>query len=293
MNWKKAVLEYNFKPDEGVCLHVLNLAGKHGDPKLASDVIRVLGEEGYTYRECHFSPLIEAFASTGDIESTFQVFAAMRQVGVIPSKKTALPLAYKLGHDKNAIRKARDILEKIAKTEGQEVDITVFNLIIHALAFNNENDEAISMFSRAKEFGVKPNSETLDATLDACIHCKDAELGVTIYQEQRSRGVNFTASTLSKMVTLMCTQTDYEDAFKYLEKMKKSNLVPLRGCYYKLIKTLSAANDPRLDLAIEDMNACGYTISSHMEEYMSNEADKRLLGEEGTSGDLSNITVTI
>jgi pentatricopeptide repeat protein len=276
LNWKKAVLEYNFKPDEGVCLYVLNLAGKHGDTKLAGDVIRVLGEEGYTYRLCHFSPLIEAFASTGDIASTFQVFTAMRKVGVIPNKKTALPIAYQLGRDKNAIKKARDIIEKMAKTNGQEVDISAFNLIIHAFAFNKEYDEAISLYARAKEFGVEPNSETLDATLDACIHCKDAELGQVIYQEQLSRGVKATESTLSKMVTLMCTQEDYEDAFKYLEKMKRSNLIPLRGCYFKLVKTLSAANDPRLEMAIDDMRAYGYNLSNHMEEYMEDEVEKRL-----------------
>lgn len=282
-------MDYNFKPDEGVCLHVLNLAGKNGDPQLAGDVIRILGEEGYTYRECHFAPLIESFASTGDIASTFKVFNAMRKVGVIPSKKAALPLAYKLGHDKNAIRKAKHILEEMAAEGVEEVDVTAFNLVIHSFAFNKEYDEAISMFSRAREFGVKPNTETLDATLDACIHCKDAELGETIYKEQLAKGVKPTVSTLSKMVTLMCTQVDYQDAFKYLEKMKRSQMIPLRGCYFKLVKTLSAANDPRLKLAIEDMEACGYNLSSHMEEYMLEEERKLNPQEEEDINNISHI----
>ena len=257
----------------------MNLAGKHGDPTLAADVIRLLGEEGYTYRECHFAPLIESFASTGDIASTFQVFTAMRKVNVIPNRKTALPIVYQIGSDVNMIRNAAEVLETLAKAEGAAVDVVAFNLIIHAFAFNKQYDEAISVFGRAKEFGVKPNTETLDAALDACIHCKDAELGEMIYKEQRSRGMKFTASTYSKMVTLICTQPDYEGAFKYLEKMKQSNLVPLRGCYFKLVKTLSAANDPRLDLAIEDMKACGYDISPHLEDYMLNEEQLRLQAE--------------
>ncbi|KAI9341836.1 hypothetical protein BD770DRAFT_351853 [Pilaira anomala] len=276
LNWEKAVINCNFIPDEGVFLNVLNLAGKHGDPQLASDVIRVLGEQGYTYRDCHFSPLIEAFASTGDMASTFKVFTAMRKAGVIPNKKTTLPVAHKLGTDVNAIRKSRDILIEMAKTDGQEVDISLFNMIIHSFAYNKENDEAISVFVRAKEFGVKPNSETLDAVLDACIHCRDAAFGEMIYKEQISKGVKRTVTNMSKMVTLMCTQNDYEDAFVYLENMKKLNMIPLRGCYFKLVKVLSAANDPRLKLAIEDMEACGYSISTHMEEYMENEVEKRL-----------------
>lgn len=274
--WKKAVIEYNFIPDEGVFLNVLNLAGKHGDSQLSSDVIRILGEQGYTYRDCHFSPLIEAFASTGDMASTFKVFTAMRKVGVIPNKKTTLPVVLKLGTDVNAIKKSRDILAELAKTDGQEVDISLFNMIIHSFAYNKEYDEAISVFVKAKDFGVKPNSETLDAVLDACIHCRDASLGEMIYEEQISEGVKRTVTNMSKMVTLMCTQKDYEGAFVYLEKMKKLNMIPLRGCYFKLVKVLSAANDPRLQLAIEEMTACGYNLSTHLEEYMENEVEKRL-----------------
>ncbi|KAL0142846.1 hypothetical protein V8B55DRAFT_1350665 [Mucor lusitanicus] len=272
--WKKAVMECGFDPDEGLCLYVLHLAGKHNDPKLAGDVIRIIGELGYTYRECHFAPLLDAFASTGDIANTFKVFSSMRKIGIIPDKKTALPVAYKIGRDINAIHKAKEALQDMAD-RGEPVDVTAFNLVIHAFAFNRKYDDAISLYGQAKRLGVAPNSETLDATLDACIHCKDAELGVSIYQECVSRGIKASATSLSKMVTLMCTQEDYEDAFTYLERMKKLNMIPLRGCYFKLVKTLSRANDPRLDIALEDMRAYGYDTSTHMHEFMEREEEKR------------------
>lgn len=206
----------------------------------------------------------------------------MRKVGIVPNKKTALPIARQLGSDINAIKKARDVLLHMS-TKGQEVDVSAFNLIIHALAFNKQYDEAISMYVRAKDFGVERNTETLDATLDACIHCKDADLGADIYKEQLSAGVKASATTLSKMVTLMCTQTEYEDAFTYLKKMKKLNLIPLRGCYFKLVKTLSAADDPRLETVIKEMEAHGYSVSSHMEEYMENQIELRTKEEEQTT----------
>jgi pentatricopeptide repeat protein len=265
---------------------MLDLAGKNGDPTMAGDVIRYIGQEGYPYRECHFVPLIDAFASTGDMKNTFQVFSAMRKVGVIPNKKTAIPIAYRLGKDKNAVRKAREALREIAEN-GQEVDISAFNLVIHSLAYNKEYDDAISLYARSKEFNVIPNDETLSAALDACIHCKDAELGVSIYQELLSKGVKASVSSLSKMVTLMCTQEDYDDAFKYLERMKKLNMVPLRGCYFKLVKTLSRANDPRLEMAIDDMKACGYQLSTHMDDFMLIEEEKRARASEEETNILS------
>lgn len=258
------------KPDEGLLLYVLNVAGKHNDPKLATDAIRIVGESGFPYKESHFMPLIEAFASTGDMKNTFKVFTAMRNVGVIPNKKTALPVVHKLGSDKNAIRQARAELDS-----AEEVDVSAFNLVIHALAHNKEYDEAISLFRDAERLGVKPNSETLDAALDVCIYRQDADLGKSIHEKLTNEGVKETVTTLSKMVTLMCTQEDYEDAFIYLEKMKQLGMTPLRGCYFKLVKTLSKAADSRLSLALDDMAAYGYPLSTHLTDYMEREERKQ------------------
>ncbi|CEP15763.1 hypothetical protein [Parasitella parasitica] len=272
--WKKAVTDCQCSPDEGLCLYILDIAGKHKDPVLAGDVIRTIGDLGFNFRECHFAPLIDAFASTGDIASTFNVFSSMRKAGITPNKKLALPVAYKIGRDVNAIYKAQETLEDMS-SRGEPVDVAVFNLVIHAFAFNRKCDEAISLYGQAKRLGVTPNSETLDATLDACIHCKDTELGASIYQEFVSKGIKPSATSLSKMVTLMCTNEDYEDAFTYLRRMKKLKMTPLRGCYFKLVKTLSRANDPRLATALEDMRAYGYAASTHMNEFMDKENEKR------------------
>ncbi|KAI7906506.1 uncharacterized protein BX663DRAFT_427445 [Cokeromyces recurvatus] len=274
MYWKKVVIDYNLKPDEGLCLYVLNLAGENSNPVLATDVIRYIGENGFRYRECHFTSLIEAFASTNDFKSTFKVLTVMRKVGIKPNKRTVKPIAYKVGQDKNSICIAQDALAHIA-AESQEVDVVAFNLIIHALAHNGENDDAFNFYNRAEEFGVTPNDETLDAVLDACIHAKDAELGKLVYRKFISSGRTLaTVSNLSKMVTLMCTQSDYEDAFTYLEKMKKLRMIPLQGCYYKLVKTLANANDPRLSLAISDMTAYGYPISNHLNTFIEREENQ-------------------
>ncbi|KAI8365593.1 hypothetical protein BD560DRAFT_401995 [Blakeslea trispora] len=257
--WDKAT-----KPDEGLLLYILNLASKYGDTKLASHVIRVIGEQGYTYRECHFAPLIETFTATGDISNAFQLFEAMRKVGVIPNKETAMPLAHRLGHDKNAIAKAKEAL-----LASHPIDVVALNLVIHALAYNKENEEALMLYEQSKQLQVTPNSETLDAVLDACIHTKDIERGTRLYNEVLSRGIKPTASSLSKMVTLMCTQEEnYEGAFVYLEKMKKLDIVPFHGCYYKLVKVLSKMQDPRLEMALDDMKAYGYPVSTHLEAYI-------------------------
>ncbi|CAO3661355.1 unnamed protein product [Rhizopus stolonifer] len=266
--WKEGVLKKGFKPDEGTCLHILNIAGKQGDPRLSSAVIDYLGKNGFTYRECHFQLLIESFAAKGDMKATFELFHVMRTAGIIPNRKTVTPIISIFVRDKNAIRNAKDALNKIASTEPEKLDITAFNLVIHVLASKGEHDDALSVLNQIYELKLKPNSETLDAALDICIHDQNIPLGVTMYKNMISDGIQRTPSIMSKMVTLMCTSDDYEDAFKYLEEMKQLDMIPYRGSYYKLVKKLATFNDPRLSVALEDMDAYGYELSTHLRRYI-------------------------
>ncbi|KAI8984408.1 hypothetical protein BDF20DRAFT_798384, partial [Mycotypha africana] len=255
--WEEAVKRYNLKADEGTCLYIMNLAGQNNDPYLTNDVLRNISDQGHRFRECHFIPLIEAYASTKDISGISTIFKSMRGVGVIPNKSMATMLIRKFGRDRTAARKARNNLMKAAK-RSEYIDVVVFNFVIHALAYFAANEEAISMYNRREEYGVTQNSETVDAVLDACIHSHDAELGETIYQRALSEGIKPSSTTLSKMVALMTILDKYEEAFKYLELMKSQNMIPLRGCYYTLIKRLSYNNDERAHTVVDDMRACGY-----------------------------------
>jgi pentatricopeptide repeat protein len=227
-------------------------------------VIRVLGQLGFPYRELHFSPLLEAFTLAGEMDKAFEIFSIMRNVGVIPKRHLVTPVARAFGQDTKAAMRAKECLDK-RREEGRDVDIVAFNLVLHVLSYNGHNEEAYDMFERHKEYNVTPDTETLDAVLDSCIHLKDLEKGQHVYKELN---VQPTSTTLSKMVALACTQEDYQDAFHYLEEMKHRGLTPLRGCYYKLVKTLSGAQDSRLQMALDDMEEYGYEISSHLKNYM-------------------------
>ncbi|KAI8877342.1 hypothetical protein K501DRAFT_260588 [Backusella circina FSU 941] len=268
--WYKVIGETALEscpPDEGLCLGVLNAAGKSGDPHLASDVLRVLGQLGFSYRELHFSPLLEAFTLAGEMDKAFEIFTIMRNVGITPNRQLVTPVVRAFGEDAKAAMRAKECLDQ-RREEGREVDIVAFNLVLHVLSYNGHNEEAHAMFEKHSEYRVTPDTETLDAVLDACIHLKDLERGKMIYKEQTAV-LKPTSTTLSKMVTLACTNEEsYEDAFYYLEEMKHRGLTPLRGCYYKLAKTLSGAQDPRLQLVLDDMKEYGYEISSHLKNYM-------------------------
>ncbi|KAG0172320.1 hypothetical protein DFQ29_008429 [Apophysomyces sp. BC1021] len=269
--WQTAVITKKYQPDDGTIHHVLRIASRFKDSQLASDVVQALDHLGYPYRESHFTLLMEAFASTTDVRKSFLLLNAMRKTGVIPNKKTARAIAHRLGIDKNAIEQAQEVLHGLAAENC--LDIAAFNVVIHGLACHGLFDDAMSVYNSAARLGVEPDVETLDSVLDACIHAGEVSTGVQIYNLQRDHGIQPTVSTMSKMVTLICTQDSYEDAFKYLEEMKDMGFIPQRGCYFKLIKRLAYVNDPRLQMAIDDMKACGYETSGHLGTFIENSTE--------------------
>lgn len=275
--WQIAVEEKQFDPDEGLCTLVLHVAGRYGDPDLGNKAIIKINQMGFPWRSIYFPPLIQAYSSKSDWKSSFRLLHLMRTVGIPPTKETAMPIAKALGRDIPAIRKALLTLHDLAKEN--ELDVVAVNVVIHSFAYNGLYDQCMSTYYLAPSWGVDVNIETVDALLDACIHNQEVENGVSIYERHTKDGLQPTASTLSKMVVLICTQENYEEAFKYLELMKQNGLKPLRGAYYRLVKKLAKANDPRLPWLLDEMQSCQYEMPTHIQAYIdqhcSNAAEEK------------------
>ncbi|KAI7865787.1 hypothetical protein BDF14DRAFT_1683719, partial [Spinellus fusiger] len=259
-------------PDEGLCYYLLHVASKHNDAILANDVIHAISQQGIPLKESHFVPLIEIFASLQDFKGTFDILHTMRRIGIQPDKHSAVPIVHKLGKNITAILQARNVLVDFSDSDSFNKRLE-YDLLIYAFAFNANYEEAMRTYYIAKEKGIPPTTETLNTLIDSCIFSKQPDVGVRLYNELLLEKVSPTATTLSKMVTLITLKDDFEEAFVYLEKMKDSSMVPLRGCYYRLINRLAHQNDPRLSMVLEDLEACGYTLSSKIQRVIDSASE--------------------
>ena len=265
----RVVMEKRLEPEDGLCRLALGVAARAGDAELASDIIKVVGDLGYTYHESHFVALMEAYVSALDIGSTFQVLSLMRRAGIVPGRRMAAPIVRMLGSDTNAVNEASEALKQLA-AQSLPVDVAALNAVIHSFAYNGENEKAIHLYESAAELRVVPDIETIEAVLDACIHSKRAEYGRALYMKFIENGVlEPTTRTLSKMIVLECTQPDYSLALEYLQKMKQHNLMPFIGCYYTVIKKLAVAQDPRLWGVLTEMESYGFKLSGYLNSFIS------------------------
>ncbi|KAL1925343.1 uncharacterized protein VTP21DRAFT_226 [Calcarisporiella thermophila] len=265
--WQKAVRVHKIRPDQGLCLLVLNCAARLSHPQLAKDVIKHLGETGVACREHHLAPLLQALAQSRDWKSAMSVLEVMRKAGITPSLTTATPLVKSIGRDSHSLDQAIEAAEQLCG-ESKHLDITAFNSLIRACANVGTLDRAVELWGKEKKLGVTPDVDTYNALLDACIQARDRVVGDKIVAEMRERGVAPSVKTYTKLVTLACTQVDYEDAFTFLEEIKSHGVVPPEHTYVTLIKKLARAKDSRCYVALEEMEAVGYKAGKGLREFV-------------------------
>ncbi|KAI8058706.1 uncharacterized protein B0P05DRAFT_559523 [Gilbertella persicaria] len=258
--WDKAIGTYSLRPDEGTLLNVLRVAGKVGDTKLATDIIRQLSTSGYPYKEHYFTPLMEAFIAKNDLKSAFNVLDIMRLSGIPPTMRATLPIRSKLDKDVEAIDKAYYLLEEMKK-ENKTIDISAFNTVIAACADAKDLNRTIATYREASNLGVVPNIDTYNCVLDACIHTRMKGMGHIVIEEMKKAEITPNLDTYSKMMALACTQKNYEDAFVYLEEMKSYDIVPPETCYRNLAQKLAYEKDPRFHMVLEEMETFGYKVT--------------------------------
>ncbi|KAI8344854.1 hypothetical protein BC941DRAFT_458631 [Chlamydoabsidia padenii] len=257
--WDKVVNTHGLRPDEGTCLQVLRVASQSADSKLATDVIRQLSNNGYPYKEHYFVPLMEAFVAKDDLKSAFDVLDIMRVSGVPPCMRSTFSVSQKISSNIDTVDKAYYLLEEMKK-EGKTVDVTAFNIVIAACGLAKDIGRTVATFREAGNLGVVPDVDTFNAVLDACIQTDMKGMGQVVIDELKKAKITPNADTFSKMITLVCKQSNYEDAFVYLEEMKSLGMVPPQQS-----KKLAYERDPRFHIALEEMETYGYNSNAaHM-----------------------------
>ncbi|CAM0136445.1 hypothetical protein VKS41_006738 [Umbelopsis sp. WA50703] len=261
-------------PDDGTAIMVMNLAGKSGNIELASNMIDCLGNQGYQYQEHHFAPLVQAFVRQGDLKGAFSVLEIMRSCSISPTKHTASAIFETIEGDLEKIDQAFYILEQL-KQEGKEIDTIAFNVVLGACVRAKDLHRSISTYQEAAKLNVQPNIDTYNYALDACLIARNRQMGDLILTHMKDANVRPNIATFTKRIMLACTQKDYEDAFLYLEEMKQYNIIPPRVCYEHLVKKLVRESDPRVKVALDEMETFGLEITPYLREYIANKGRRQ------------------
>ncbi|KDQ15827.1 hypothetical protein BOTBODRAFT_130540 [Botryobasidium botryosum FD-172 SS1] len=277
--WDKVVHHFNTTPDEGLCIQVLNVAGRAGLPELATDVHALLARAGILRQEHHYAPLLNSFCTSNRIQEAFAVLSLMRQSSVSILPGTVRPLIEHLKQSVDEVDNAFVALENIKKESNKSIDVAAFNAVLTAAVELEDMQRAVGTYKYAAELGVTPNADTFDTLLRGCVIARNKPLGDRLLTEMRAAGLTLGAGTYEQLVKLCLTQTYYEDAFFYLEEMKGAGFLPSRNVYEAIIRRCTLAKDPRARLAQEEMKQVGYESSRKFLRWL--QAQQDAIGADG------------
>jgi Pentatricopeptide repeat domain/PPR repeat len=247
---------------EGLCLHILSTAARHGHPALATSVFDALATLKIQYQSHHFLPLIEAYVRCGDIRQAFIVIDIMRQSCLTPPQTYMLsPLIKEIGKSTQSLDRAFFILQDIIQKEGKRIDIVAFNCLLAACIHLNDASRAISTYRDAETLKVQPNIETFNILLNAAQIVAHTDLAMYILSDLKAAQITPNANTYRHVIMTFLRHPGalYDQAFLYLEEMKASGYIPAAGIYSSFVKKCVYQNDDRALSLLEEMKNLGYT----------------------------------
>ncbi|KDN38601.1 hypothetical protein RSAG8_09388, partial [Rhizoctonia solani AG-8 WAC10335] len=244
-------------PTEPLCVEILNTAARHGLPDLAQSTSQEI-------REHHLAPLIGSYATAGQLREAYLALDLFKDHGVEFLPESASALVDVIDKSTSTLDNAWDVLTQLPRP----VDIQAVNATLQAAVNLSDMQRAIGIYKELSDLEISPIAETYDILLGGCLSISHAELGERLYQDMRSRKIKPTLQTYSRLVLLSLTQESYESAFTRLEEIKKQKMIPPQRVYEALVRRCVDEGDSRAELALEDMEICGYRVSRGLRDYL-------------------------
>ncbi|KAG8725620.1 hypothetical protein FRC09_000007 [Ceratobasidium sp. 395] len=261
---------------EPLCIDILNLANRHGLPELALSVLEYFLRQRITLQEHHLAPLIGSFCAAkenkkANLREAFLALGKFHEYGVEMLPESTEALVNAIGKSTTTLDEAYDILLELPRP----VSVDAVNATLQAAAITlGDLPRAIGIYKDLSTLQCIPTTQTFDILLAGCLKASHPALGERLFSEMLSLGLTPSVQTYTRLILLSLTETTYESAFERLEEMKTKKMTPPLSVYDALVRRLVSEKDPRADLALEDMEHCGYRITPSLRDF--------LLGNEGT-----------
>ncbi|KAI4286070.1 MAG: hypothetical protein L6R38_000187 [Xanthoria sp. 2 TBL-2021] len=262
--WRKRVGTNYLNPSSGVCLNVLDTAARHGDFRLATDVIRVLGNRGQGLKLYHYETLIEACVPS-ELRTAFTLLALMITAGIPPTVSSTRPIFLHLRQSAQLPDAALSMLRQVAKQQ-RAMPAEAVNVIIEAYIYHGNFEQALDAYKTLHTIcGSGPVTSTFNTLFRGCHSRKDTAMFLA--SEMVALKIAPDALTYDRLI-LVCLegrsgQEDFEDAWRYFEEMRGIGWWPRPGTTMALAKQCCLMGDERIwGLQGDDYGEDGITISA-------------------------------
>lgn len=245
--WRKRVERSYLNPSSGVCLNVLNTAARHGDFRLATDVIRVLGNRTQNLQLHHYEALIESYLST-DLRTAFAILTLMASSKISPTQSSTRAIFLHLCQSPELPLDSLTILHELREQQ-RSIPAEAVNVVIESFIYHEQFDKALDLYKTLHTlYPSGPVISTFNTLFRGCKSRKD--VAMFLASEMVAMKVSPNALTYDRLV-LVCVEAslskeELTDAWRYFEEMRAAGWWPRQGTTMALARKACLLGDERI-----------------------------------------------
>ena len=274
--WARSVSTQYLVPSSGQCTVVLQSAARRGDIRLATDVIKILGQRSTPLAVHHYESLLEAYLAASDLRTALKVFEMMQSSRHPPTDATARPLYLFLRKSQSRCddafailsrRRARPLAGTPNKVKQASMPVCVYNALIEARIDVMGLDSALDLYHILPSLcpNQVPTTHTFNVLLRECRLAERKDVALFLAAEMEVRKVAADELTYDRMILICLGDSDrqsLDDAWKYWERLRKQGWWPRYGTSVALANSLLKAGDDRAYELYKQYEAAGIDAQS-------------------------------
>ena len=225
---------------------IVDLYSKCGSLKQATYVFNRMKDRNVIT----WTAMLVGLAQNGHAEDALTLFAQMQEEGIAANSVTLVSLVHCCSH-LGSLKRGRSIhahvlrsgfafdvvsmtalvdmyakcgkinlAERIFSNGSISKDVVLWNSMITGYSMHGHGYQAVSIYHKMMEEGIKPNQTTFLSLLSACSHSKLVEQGISLfYSMERDYNIRPTEKHYACLVDLLSRAGRFEEAKALIEKM--------------------------------------------------------------------------
>lgn len=252
---KRSVLPWNA---------MMNAYVQNGLPLEGLTLFRMMVEDQITEpNHVTMVSVLSACAQIGDLDLGVWVHEYMMskgRKGIIGTNRILATALLDMYSKCGSLDRAKEVFE-----HAESKDVVLFNAMIMGLAVNSEGENALRLFHKMPEFGIKPNAGTFLGVLCACSHSGLLERGRQIFRDMKMTfKISPNSEHYASYIDLLARGNMLEEALEVVTSMpfKPNNFVwdaLLGGCLLHSRAELAQKVSMKL-VEADPSNSAGYVM---------------------------------
>ncbi|KAL1535793.1 Pentatricopeptide repeat-containing protein, chloroplastic [Salvia divinorum] len=192
---------------------------QNGMPRRALDLVARMQEERHKLDLVTVVSVLPAIADLGDLRIGRSIHAYVFRQGLDSYVNVATALLHMYAKC-GLTGTARTIFDSMSSRT-----VVSWNSMIDAYAQNGDSEEALHLFQKMQDVGLKPSNVTVMGALHACANLGDIKRGQSVHELAKQLGLDSDVSVTNSLISMYCKCRKADLAAELFAKLRGKTLV--------------------------------------------------------------------